>query len=78
MTIGERMYLIREPKNKVDEDAIMIKNAKKHKVGYVPRSHNEVIARLMDAGKSVYAVAKNIYDTDENYHLIFVEIYMED
>src|SRR5690349_6648634 len=40
----------REPKNEFDPFAVSLW-AGKMKVGYIPREKNEVIARLMDAGK---------------------------
>lgn len=49
-----RLELKREPKNKFDEMAIAL-HFNNSKIGYIPRERNEVIARLMDAGKSFYA-----------------------
>ena len=36
--------------NKFDSNAILILNADKKKLGYVPEKDNVVFARLMDAG----------------------------
>jgi len=55
---GARLTLIREPDNKYDEFAIMVKDAHGNKLGYIPRKSNIVIANLMDAGKSVYATIR--------------------
>ena len=44
----------REPDNKHDKLAIRIHDRDGHKLGYVPRDNNEILARLMDAGKLVF------------------------
>lgn len=49
-----KLTLEREPKNEYDEFAIKIL-FEGQKVGYVPKSKNQTIARLMDAGKQFYA-----------------------
>ena len=52
---GEHLVLKREPKNPHDELAISIESHDGVKLGYVPRVENSVIARLMDAGKTISA-----------------------
>ena len=51
----------REPDNEHDKLAIIIHDTDGHKLGYVPRDKNEILARLMDAGKLVFGklVSKN-------------------
>lgn len=44
----------REPNNPHDELAILIFDQQGNKLGYVPKAKNEVIARLMDAGKLIF------------------------
>jgi hypothetical protein len=44
----------REPKNEFDHFAIALW-FQKTKIGYIPKDKNEVVARLMDAGKQFYA-----------------------
>lgn len=51
---GDKFLLIREPENKHDQFAVAIYTASKNKLGYLPRSKNETIARLMDAGKIIF------------------------
>lgn len=50
MKIGDKLSLYRED-NKFDKNAILIMNADKKKLGYVPEKDNLIFARLMDAGK---------------------------
>lgn len=53
---GERLTLIRVPDNPSDPFAIKVYNRDRVKLGYVPREQNLVLARLMDAGKELYAI----------------------
>lgn len=78
---------MREPENEYDELAILVKDEKGHKLGYVPRRCNRVPARLMDAGKLLYAVVDDINLNDEEdvdqasgipWKLLLIAIYMED
>ncbi|MEI7663664.1 MAG: HIRAN domain-containing protein [Bacteroidota bacterium] len=50
---GQMFQMIREPENEYDGWAIAV-YAKDYKLGYVPMAQNEIIARLMDAGKIFY------------------------
>ena len=51
---GVFLVLRREMENQFDALAIMILTESGHHLGYVPRSKNEVLARLMDAGKFLF------------------------
>ena len=48
------LMLIREPKNKNDDKAILILTEDGQKLGYVPKKKNEVLSNLMDAGKLLF------------------------
>jgi len=50
---GDYLVLRREPMNAHDPMATLVLDGKRRKLGYVPRESNEVIARLMDAGKHI-------------------------
>lgn len=52
---GEELILRREPNNEHDHLAIQILTADGAHLGYVPRAKNEALARLMDAGKFLFA-----------------------
>ena len=52
----DKFYLVREPQNEHDQFAVVIYTAEKVKLGYLPRSKNESVARLLDAGKLLFAV----------------------
>ncbi len=57
---NERLDFYREPNNKHDNNAIVIKNSKGLKLGYVPRVDNIVFSRLMDAGKLLFGKIESI------------------
>lgn len=76
---GSRLNFIREPKNKYDELAIVIKTVDGEKIGYVPRRDNPVFARLMDAGKELFGRVKEIYTSDYSSYIdIEIEIYLHE
>ncbi len=52
---GTFLVLRREPANPHDHLAIMILTESGHHVGYVPQAKNEALARLLDAGKLLFA-----------------------
>ncbi len=53
--VGSLLVMRREPKNRYDSLAILILTEEGRKIGYVPRDRNEILARLMDAGKFLFA-----------------------
>lgn len=50
----DRLEFLREPDNRYDEQAIVIKTGDGVKIGYVPKQDNVIFARLMDAGKLLF------------------------
>jgi len=55
LTVGDSLVLRRETENPHDPLAILILTGKGQKLGYVQRDRNEILARLMDAGKFLIA-----------------------
>ncbi len=55
LQVGECLVLLREPANRHDPMAIRVLSSRRRKLGYVPADSNEVLARLMDAGKRLTA-----------------------
>lgn len=53
---GDLLCLIREPKNRYDNLAILVTTASGYVLGYVPRVDNPIPAALMDGGEKLYAV----------------------
>lgn len=73
---GEKLSLQRED-NRYDEKAIVIKNGKGDKLGYVPQRDNAVFSRLMDAGKRLSAKVNYARKTD-GFYRVGIGIYLED
>ena len=43
--------------SRVSINTVAVYNKRKEKIGYLPKEHSEVIARLIDAGKKIYALS---------------------
>lgn len=69
--------LKREPQNPHDPLAIMIYDEAGHHLGYVPRAKNEALARLMDAGKLLFARLESKQWRDEWLN-VEVRVFMRD
>jgi hypothetical protein len=54
---GMELKLVREPENLEDRAATMLRAPDGHQIGYVPRQYSEIVARALDAGHLVQAVA---------------------
>lgn len=79
--IGQKLTLLREPRNPVDKRAILIMNGDQ-KLGYIPRRQNEILSRLMDAGKYLFATADDKLtdreDAEFYYAALTISVYMQD
>lgn len=74
---GQYLDLKREPDNKYDAFAVAIYNSQGEKLGYVPRDKNQMLARLMDAGKWFYAkIQSKIWEG--SWLKIDLEIYLKE
>ena len=79
--VRDRVKLIREPENKHDKFAVLIKTEKKHKLGYLPRVKNKVIARLLDAGKPIYGIVGKKVEPVRRYQMVWylkIDVFMDD
>lgn len=54
LNYDDRLEFFREPDNRYDKQAIVIKTVDGVKIGYVPKQDNVIFARLMDAGKLLF------------------------
>lgn len=54
LNVDDRLAFFREPDNRYDTQAIVIKTVDGVKIGYVPKQDNVIFARLMDAGKLLF------------------------
>ncbi len=63
---GLGVDLRREADNDYDHDAIAVVTPEGRRLGYLPRARNEVIARLLDAGKSLTATIREWSRPDDD------------
>ena len=74
LTVDTKMRMLRQPKNEHDEMAIGV-YLNESRVGWIPMEQNEVISRLMDAGKAFFCRITHI-SKKGNWHKIDVGIFM--
>ena len=74
---GVEVQFFREPNNQYDERAIVVKDKDGNKLGYIPRDKNEILSRLMDAGKLLYGKVKRKEKIGE-WTKIEMEVYLKD
>ena len=67
----------REPKNKYDALAIQVLNGKNERIGYIPRADNEILSRLMDAGKLLFGRIREKHSSC-SWIRISMDIFMRD
>lgn len=67
----------REVENRHDALAISIHTETGHKLGYVPRRHNEIPARLMDAGKLIFGRLAS-KELQGNWLNLKIQLFMRD
>lgn len=77
VTEGSVLSFRREPENEYDELAIAVLNAKGERIGWVPRKHNEVFARLMDAGKLLVAKVSH-KELEDHWLNLRIGIYLKE
>lgn len=73
MRIGEKLALIPEPANPYDEFAVKIMR-NRAMVGYVPRSDNRHISRLLQQGSLLQCRVIEIRPADAPWHAVRVEV----
>lgn len=77
LKIEDKLDFFREPNNKYDTLAIMIKTTKGVKIGYVPKQDNVIFARLMDAGKLLFGkISKK--EKQGNWIKIYIKVYLHE
>lgn len=77
LTEGIEVEFYREPNNKYDSKAIVVKDKDGNKLGYIPKDKNEILSRLMDAGKLVYGKVKRKEKIGE-WVKIEMEVFLRD
>ena len=74
--VGDALELIREPDNKHDRNAIRVE-WHGHKLGYLPRKENRVVAAAMDAGDRLSARVSSMSDNKNPWQRVAFEVFVE-
>lgn len=74
--VGDALELIREPDNKHDRKAIRVE-WHGHKLGYLPRKENRVVAAAMDAGDRLSARVSSMSDNKNPWQRVAFEVFVE-
>ena len=77
LKVDDGLVFKRQPDNVHDDMAIMILDVNGNFLGYGPRDKNEVIARLMDAGKLIFGKLKEKQLNDQWLNLT-IRVFMRD
>ena len=75
--VGSPLVLKREPKNEHDELAIRVETSDGERIGWVPRKYNDILARLMDAGKLLVAKVSH-KELEDHWLNLRIGIYLKD
>jgi hypothetical protein len=75
LRVGQLLTLVREPDNPHDSQAIRVE-WQGHKLGYVPRTDNGDLARLMDNGGNVEARITKLERSRRPNNRVQFEIYL--
>ena len=80
LSVDSPLIFKREPDNQYDPLAIQIFDEHGNRVGYVPKTKNEVTARLLDAGKLIFGklFEKSLEGYGSTWLKLQVKVYMRD
>ena len=77
MGVGSPLVLKREPNNENDGQAIRVETPTGDRIGWVPRKYNDILARLMDAGKLLVAKVSQ-KELEDHWLNLRIGIYLKD
>lgn len=77
LAVGSVLSFVREPQNAYDPLAIQIYNPRNERIGYVPKANNEILARLMDAGKLLFGRVEDKH-TEGKWVRVTIKVFMRD
>ncbi len=75
---GDKLTLLRDPDNEYDPQAIGVFAPGNVQVGWIPQDGNEVVSRLMDAGKVLYAKLRSKETTGSGWLKMEIGVFMHD
>ena len=69
LAVGQKLALVRESSNPHDADAVAV-YFHNDKLGYVPRSENNVVAGMLDRGEQIEARISELASSDDPWERI--------
>lgn len=75
LRVGDRLDLVREPDNHHDPRAIRV-DWRGHKLGYLPRAENRVVAAAIDGGEHVDARIAQLRPDASPWQRVEVEVFL--
>lgn len=64
LKIGEPLLLKRDARNPYDAHSVEVLDRGKRHLGYLSCEYNEIVSRLLDGGRKVIGVVRNVSDVD--------------
>lgn len=77
LALGMKLKFLRDAKNAHDSNAIEIQDGAGNKLGFIPRDKNEILSRLMDAGKLLYGTVKT-KEFIKDWLKVAIQVFLED
>lgn len=77
LNVDDRLAFFREPDNRYDTQAIVIKTVDGVKIGYVPKQDNVIFARLMDAGKLLFGKITS-KEKEGSWVKIYIKVFLHE
>ena len=71
------LKLFRDKNNRYDANSIVIKDKNGSRIGYVPTTKNEILARLLEGGRALYANVIKTKTLSSGVKRIDIKVYME-
>ncbi|WP_319482094.1 HIRAN domain-containing protein [uncultured Draconibacterium sp.] len=76
LKVGDNLSLQRDAKNQHDYFAVEV-HYKNRKLGFLPRTDNKIIARMMDQGEKLNAKIRSIDPDAHPFSRVQVRVYLE-
>lgn len=77
LAVGQELSLMREPDNQYDQNAIAVLSADGHKLGYIPRSDNEIPATIAEQKRALRAIISVMNPSAPTWERLAIRTFME-
>lgn len=77
LAVGQELSLMRETDNPYDQNAIAVISVNGFKLGYIPRSDNEIPATIAEQKHALHAVVSEFHPSAPPWERLAIKTYME-